>query len=141
MAKKKSNNDKVNEPVDSTEKEVEVVEEKTTTKSTKASKKDVPNKKAPKASKGNDLKSELKKVTWLTKEQLFNSTVAVIVVVLVITVIVFVLDVIFESFNKFGINSLKGVISSQSQTMDVDLTNTISNEVINSDAIENVVSE
>ena len=39
-----------------------------------------------------DMKTELKKVTWLTPKQLLNNTVAVVVMVIIVTAIVFVLD-------------------------------------------------
>ena len=67
------------------------------------SKKDTKNKK----SFFKDFKAELKKVIWPTPKQLVNNTVAVVVIVLVTALIVFVLDVVFDLFNKYGINRLK----------------------------------
>ena len=56
-------------------------------------------------------KAELKKVSWPTPKQLFNNTVAVLAIVLVTAVIVFVLDITFESINKYGINKIKENVS------------------------------
>ncbi len=53
------------------------------------------------------LKAELKKVVWPTPKQLLNSTIAVITIVLITTVIVFVLDLAFESVNKYGVDKIK----------------------------------
>ena len=52
------------------------------------------------------LKAELKKVIWPTPKQLVNNTIAVITIVLMTTLIVFVLDLAFESLNKYGIDKL-----------------------------------
>ena len=51
-------------------------------------------------------KAELKKVVWPTPKQLFNNTVAVLSIVLITAIIVFVLDITFESMNKYGINKV-----------------------------------
>lgn len=59
-------------------------------------------------------KAELKKVVWPTPKQLFNNTVAVLVIVIVTSLIVFLLDLAFESMNKYGINKLKTQISNSS---------------------------
>ena len=56
-------------------------------------------------------KAELKKVNWPTPKQLFNNTIAVLTIVLITAVIVFVLDLTFESINKYGINKIKEVVS------------------------------
>ena len=53
------------------------------------------------------LKAELKKVIWPTPKQLVNNTIAVITIVLITTLIVFVLDLAFESLNKYGIDKIK----------------------------------
>ena len=58
-------------------------------------------------------KAELKKVIWPTPKQLFNNTVAVLTIVIITAIIVFVLDVAFESINKFGVNKLKQDIQHQ----------------------------
>ena len=53
------------------------------------------------------LKAELKKVVWPTPKQLVNNTIAVITIVLITTIIVFILDLAFESVNKYGIDKIK----------------------------------
>lgn len=73
-------------------------------------------------------KAELKKVSWPTPKQLFNNTVAVLTIVLITAVIVFVLDLAFESMNKYGINRVKEVVSNST-------TNETSNE--NNETSEN----
>lgn len=60
------------------------------------------------------LKVELKKVVWPTPKQLLNNTVAVITIVLITAAIVFVLDFVFESMNKHGIDKIKTVIDNTS---------------------------
>ena len=57
-----------------------------------------------------DFKAELKKVIWPTPKQLINSTSAVVVIVLITAAIVFVLDVAFESLNKYGITNLQSLV-------------------------------
>ena len=77
-----------------------------------------------------DFKAELKKVIWLTPKQLFNSTVAVITIVLVTAAIVFVLDIAFESMNKYGVEKIKSSIAvntSNSQSANTS-TNSSNNE-------------
>ena len=60
-------------------------------------------------------KAEIKKVNWPTPKQLVNNTLAVVVIVLLLSVIVFVLDLTFESVNKYGIDRIKeAVVSSNS---------------------------
>ena len=59
-----------------------------------------------------DFKAELKKVIWPTPKQLVNNTVAVLAIVLITTGIVFLLDLSFESINKYGIDKIKESISS-----------------------------
>ncbi len=72
-----------------------------------------------------DFKAELKKVIWPTPKQLLNNTVAVVTIVLITAVIVFVLDIVFESMNTYGINKLKELVSSNNEiTNTVDNTNT-----------------
>ena len=61
-----------------------------------------------------EFKAELKRVSWPTKKQLVNNTVAVLSIVIIIAVIVFVLDVIFENVNKFGVEKLKAIVTSSS---------------------------
>ena len=74
-----------------------------------ANEKDVKNKKETKNKKSffKDFKAELKKVIWPTPKQLINNTIAVVTIVIITAVIVFVLDVIFDLLNKYGINNLK----------------------------------
>ena len=57
-----------------------------------------------------DFKAELKKVIWPTPKQLVNNTVAVVVIVVVTAAIVFVLDLVFDLFNNYGVNKLKAKI-------------------------------
>lgn len=58
-----------------------------------------------------DFKAELKKVIWPTPKQLVNNTVAVVTIVLLTAVIVFVLDVIFDMGNKYGITQLQSIVN------------------------------
>ena len=74
-----------------------------------------------------DFKAELKKVVWPTPKQLLNNTVAVITIVLITAAIVFVLDFVFESMNKHGIDKIKTVI---------DNTSTSENTSVSEDTIE-----
>lgn len=95
--------------------------------------KPVNNKKSKKEEKNKrhffkDFKAELKRVVWPTPKQLFNSTIAVIVIVLVVGVIVFALDMGFELLNKYGINKLQA--SLQETYLNTSETNTTS-EVTN----------
>ena len=86
-----------------------------------------------------EFKAELKKVIWPTPKQLFNNTVAVITIVLITAVIVFVLDVVFESMNTYGINKLKELVSTNTEvTNTVEDTNTI--EDTNTETTENTES-
>ena len=78
-----------------------------------ATKKDAA-KKDSKKSFFKDFKAELKRVSWPTPKQLVNNTVAVITIVLVVCVTVFVLDVIFESLNTYGVEKLKAIVTSSS---------------------------
>ena len=61
-----------------------------------------------------EFKAELKRVSWPTFKQLVNNTSAVLVIVLLIAAIVFVLDVVFENLNKFGVEKLKALVTSSS---------------------------
>ena len=58
----------------------------------------------------NSMRDELKKVTWPTRKELVNSTMAVIVIVVITAVIVFFLDIAFESINTYGINKLRKTV-------------------------------
>ena len=73
------------------------------------------------------LKAELKKVIWPTPKQLLNNTVAVITIVLFTAVIVFVLDLAFESLNKYGIDKIKSSIQTMQSTDSEDSSNTTEN--------------
>ena len=75
------------------------------------------------------LKAELKKVIWPTPKQLLNNTIAVITIVLITTVIVFVLDLAFESLNKYGVDKIKESIQ------------TITDENSTTDSSENTTTE
>ena len=61
-----------------------------------------------------EFKAELKSVSWPTFKQLVNNTSVVIAIVLIVAAIVFVLDVIFENLNKFGVENLKALVTSSS---------------------------
>ena len=61
-----------------------------------------------------DFKAELKKVSWPTPKQLLNNTVAVITIVFITAAIVFVLDLVFETVNKHGVEKIKEVIVTDS---------------------------
>ena len=73
------------------------------------------------------LKAELKKVIWPTPKQLVNSTIAVITIVLITAIIVFVLDLAFESLNKYGVDKIKQSIQTIESTT-TDDSNTTENE-------------
>ena len=72
-----------------------------------------------------DLRTELKKVTWLTPKQLFKNTTAVIVMVLLVALIVFVLDFVFEALNSQGVEKLKGFVQSNQTVQIEEATNQI----------------
>ena len=60
-----------------------------------------------------DFNAELKKVIWPTPKQLVNNTVAVVTIVLITAAIVFVLDVVFDMGNKYGISHLQNAVNEQ----------------------------
>ena len=60
-----------------------------------------------------DMKTELKKVTWLTPKQLVNNTTAVIVMVIIVAAIVFVLDFAFENINHYGVEGIKAIVQKE----------------------------
>ncbi len=80
-----------------------------------------------------DFKAELKKVIWPTPKQLLNNTVAVITIVLITAAIVFVLDLVFETLNKQGVDRIKEVVTSMNETGSNSTQNeeTANNETIN----------
>ena len=86
-------------------------------KEAKANKKEV-NKNKKSFSK--DFKAELKKVIWPTPKQLVNNTVAVVTIVLITAAIVFVLDLAFESVNKYGVNKIKEAVSTMQESSNED---------------------
>ena len=92
-----------------------------------------------------DFKAELKKVIWPTPQQLINNTVAVVVIVVITAAIVFVLDLVFDLFNNYGINKLKAKIRNNENTIiQIDPNSVVeSNNIIeNSNEIqENVIQE
>jgi len=59
-----------------------------------------------------DMKAELKKVIWPTPKQLASNTLAVIAFTFIIAVIVFVLDLSFDTINKYGVTPLQSKIQS-----------------------------
>jgi len=65
-----------------------------------------------------DFKAELKKVNWPTAKQLFNNTTAVITIVIITAVIVFVLDIVFETLNKHGVDKIKEVIQTENSQVE-----------------------
>ena len=75
-------------------------------------------------------KTELKKVVWPTPKQLVNNTATVITIVLICAVIVFVLDMIFETINKQGIERIRDAVVGtenvveQNATTDTNTTDT-----------------
>lgn len=78
-----------------------------------------------------DFKAELKRVIWPTPKQLVNNTVAVIAIVLITAVIVFVLDVIFETLNNYGVNKLKEVVESHNEQTENTNTNQEAENAVN----------
>lgn len=84
-----------------------------------------------------EMKAELKKVVWPTPKQLVNNTVAVIAFVLIFAIIVFVLDVCFDSINKYGILKLQQKVqSSFSSSADAENNNIDNTETSSGDATE-----
>ena len=63
-----------------------------------------------------DFKAELKRVIWPTKKQIVNNTTIVIVIVLIVAAITFILDVTFEALNTYGVDKLKTVVESISDS-------------------------
>ena len=89
-----------------------------------------------------DFKAELKRVIWPTPKQLVNNTVAVITIVLITAIIVFVLDIIFETMNNYGVNKLKQVVENHTeQTENTDTNQQAENAVNNILTDENTTQE
>ena len=70
-----------------------------------------------------DFKAELKKVIWPTKKQVFNNTAVVLIIVLIVSAIVFVLDLVFEALNTYGIDKLKTFVQSSVVSEEKDSDN------------------
>ena len=87
------------------------------------------------------LKVELKKVIWPTPKQLFNNTVAVLAIVLITAIIVFVLDITFESMNKYGINKVKEMVSNSATANETSNETTEENNVEQTENSEANVEE
>jgi preprotein translocase subunit SecE len=98
-------------------------------------KKDIKNSK-DKTSFLKGFKAELKKVIWPTPKQLFNNTVAVLAIVLITALIVFILDVSFESLNKYGIDKIKEVVSNSTETNEISEDETSTEEESSEEDIE-----
>ena len=103
-------------------------------------KKEVKNNK-DKTSFTKSFKAELKKVIWPTPKQLFNNTVAVLSIVLITAIIVFVLDITFESMNKYGINKVKEMVSNSTTANETSNETTEENNVEESENSEANVEE
>ena len=98
-----------------------------------------------------DMKAELKKVIWPSAKQTANNTLAVIVFTLVAAIIVFVLDVCFDSINKYGVTPLQQKIqssynqsSSEENTENVESdeeSNEVSNEQNNEEQDDNATDD
>ena len=86
-------------------------------------------------------KAELKKVVWPTPKQLFNNTVAVLSIVLITAIIVFVLDITFESMNKYGINKVKEMVSNSATANETSNETTEENNVEQTENSEANVEE
>ena len=95
---------------------------------------------------GKDFKAELKKVSWPSLKQLVNNTTAVVVIVLITAAIVFVLDLAFETLNKYGVENLKAIVTSSSSeeaevtTDETEVTDEVSDEE-NSEETNTVTEE
>ena len=84
----------------------------------------------------NSMRDELKKVTWPTRKELVNSTMAVIVIVVITAVIVFFLDIAFESINTYGINKLRKTVSEKVNN-EVTTTQDAQEEVVTDNTVTN----
>ena len=91
-----------------------------------------------------DMKTELKKVNWLTPKQLLNNTTAVVVMVVIVAAIVFVLDLTFETMYETGVEGLKSIVQNDDNTIGntvdgTDTTNTVETDENTSSETENTV--
>ena len=103
-------------------------------------KKDNKNEKKVKKHFFKDFKAELKKVIWPTPKQLVNNTVAVITIVLITAAIVFVLDVIFDMGNKYGISNFQNIVNEKYNSEEEKTDNTDNGEE-STDGEENLEEE
>lgn len=78
-----------------------------------------------------EFKAELKKVSWPTFKQLVNNTGAVLAIVILFAVVVFILDVIFENLNNFGVEKLKALVTSSSTEIVEDNSENVETEASN----------
>ncbi len=85
-----------------------------------------------------EMKTELKKVVWPTPKELVNSTISVIAFIVIITAIVFVLDLGFDTLNKYGITRLQESIKSSVKQDEVTENETDTNTETEAGA-ENIV--
>ena len=116
------------------DKEKKVKKESTKKETTKKAVKKDAAKKENKAGFFKEFKAELKRVSWPTLKQVVNNTFAVIAIVLIVCVTVFILDVIFETVNTYGVEKLKALVtSSSSETVDVEMVEG-ENEVVSNEA-------
>ena len=77
-----------------------------------------------------DFKAELKKVIWPTPKQLLNNTVAVLTIVAITAVLVFILDVVFDLFNKYIITGLQSKVeTTYSENNETTSNETSDNEI------------
>ena len=83
-----------------------------------------------------DFKAELKKVSWPTFDQLVKNTVAVVTIVIFTAVIIFVLDVVFESLNTYGVNRLKELVTSTEVTEEHDHDHEVAENVVSNEAVD-----
>ena len=88
-----------------------------------------------------NFKAELKKVVWPTPKQLVNNTVAVITIVLITAAIVFVLDLTFETLNKYGVDKVKESITQIEDSTEETNTQTDSNTVTTNENSNNETTE
>ena len=79
-----------------------------------------------------DMKAELKKVIWPSSKQTINNTMAVIVFTLIAAVIVFILDVCFDSLNKYAITPLQEKVQSSYKASHQEEANPENSEEANS---------
>ena len=86
-----------------------------------------------------DFKAEIKKVIWPSSKQLVNTTIAIITMVIVVSAIVFVLDLVFDASNKYGLTKLQesvrnvNSVSSESENNTIDSQSSIDEETVQED--------